>query len=446
MPSRLGEYIRNRGAIEADYLRRRGDISAQLGANLATIAGDTISGIVSAREQQKQQAEEKRKQSVSQQIREALKLTRDPETGTLDVAAAQREVMTIDPIEGLKVWETLDTVRRAEVAADMKKAEGIARAAKFLLTAPEPQRPQLYQQMRGRFAEEHGIPIESIPEQYDEQWIRQRLAETLPFTQAIEEMGKYAQSLHDTDGVDLEVEDEHGNLVKKRFTLADLQKGVVTRRAKKVEEKTPTNIEAAILDAEGQGDQARVDRLIALRSRLAAATREPNRPDQMNPRQVADLESRMRADLRRLDTSFTQNLRTLDRELNEGVIGPDEHSQRRFELEMERDEEQWLTENIFRRATGQPDVPPPSPPVRVRRGVGAPEPPATPPPSSTAPMGATPASAAPPRRGDIRLPSSSVQVPQAVTAVLANEPEGLYTLSDGSRWRKLPDGRIEPVK
>jgi hypothetical protein len=225
--SRIADLLRYRGQAEADAIRQQGAISANMGASIGGIVGQAAGQIAehTSPEAKAKRADAARTARTSEQIREALKLTRDPETGKLDMQAAAREVTAIDPVEGLKWWTMADAETKAQVAADMKKVEGIARSAMFLLSAPEPERPRLYAQMRAEFAQKHGIAPDALPAQYDENFIRKTLYETLPFAEAIEQMGKAAKDVADGK-FRVFVKGPNGEKVEKLVTPEDLMNGI----------------------------------------------------------------------------------------------------------------------------------------------------------------------------------------------------------------------------
>jgi hypothetical protein len=198
--ARLSDMIRYRGSREADAIREQGNISAHMwsgiGNNIANVTGQIAQAIGDrpAREAQAAAASvAKRSVDDDRQIREAGRLLINPETGELDTKALAREATYIDPIKGLEWWKVAKEEEKAKFAQAHELSKEIAKTAGFILTMPPPLRPEAYAAKRPEFAQRFGIPLESIPEQYDEQFLKEKVHEAKTFEQVVQEMGALAK-------------------------------------------------------------------------------------------------------------------------------------------------------------------------------------------------------------------------------------------------------------
>jgi hypothetical protein len=427
---RYADMIRMQGAQQADAIRENGNIQAQMWSNLGNTIASTVMGVAQVKQQDAAQAEQKRQAGVSQQIREALKLTRDPETGKLDLNAAAREVTTIDPIEGLKWWAMASDEEKQQTAQGLATIQGAAKTAAAFLSIPEQRRPSMWPQTRQAFAERHQVPIESIPEVWDpqtEMWLRDTLYKALPVAEAIEQMGKAAKGI--SEGTYRVFVNDGGKKVEKLVTAEDLTRGIEVWTDPK-DEKTPASFEAAIIAAQKSGDAAEVNRLIALQARSEANQRAPQTPKEdpkLTPGQLANIERDRMRDLREADRRFQEaNAATPPDNFDARAALTTAWDDEKRQINAQYDQILGKTSTApAPRAMPNPPVPPGPPPARAQATTGA-------------PIGSGTANAA-------------QNVPNEVVVFLKDQPGGkVYTLRDPGgnevRFLKHPDGRVERVQ
>jgi hypothetical protein len=426
---RYADMIRMQGAQQADAIRENGNIQAQMWSNLGNTIASTVMGVAQVKQQDAAQAEQKRQAGVSQQIREALKLTRDPETGKLDLNAAAREVTTIDPIEGLKWWAMASDEEKQQTAQGLATIQGAAKTAAAFLSIPEQRRPSMWPQTRQAFAERHQVPIETIPEVWDpntELWLRDTLYKALPVAEAIEQMGKAAKGI--SEGTYRVFVNDGGKKVEKLVTAEDLMRGIEVWTEPK-EDKPPTSFEAAILAARAAGDTAEVNKLLADQARFEGNQRTPKDPKDPAPaltkKDRNEIDRWKLTELNKAEADFAQATKQF---VEDGIQIPPHlitaHEQRKAAI-------QATYQSQLGVPAGQPAAMP-----------NPPAPPGAPPPArAQAPTGAPIGSG---------TANAAQNVPNEVVQFLQNQPGGkVYTLLDPGgnevRFLKHADGRVERV-
>lgn len=163
----------------------------------------------------------------------------------------------VGPERGVKIVDGLSALRK-HAQGEYEDTQKLVRNVLLGVAAlPEGIRAESYPSIRGTLIQRGVISEQDAPAEYDPQWF----AQALKFGQEPEKVGTTTVDVRNPDGSTTKkiVENRPGQ----EFTSA----------APPV--PAPTNIEAAILDAQRKGDGAEVRRLLNLKGQVTAAGRAP---------------------------------------------------------------------------------------------------------------------------------------------------------------------------
>jgi len=173
---RMSELARRRGNDQAALILRQGDISANLGQQLAGIAGQAAGAIgqyqAEAPQRKAAQADAERLKAMDQALRESI----DPQTGRIDFQSAAQRITPIDPMAALQLWDKADSAQKqAVIQASELAGEAAQKAGSLLLRYQQMSPPEAqaeYDQLRA-YAVEKRIPgADQMPEQFNAPFLR----------------------------------------------------------------------------------------------------------------------------------------------------------------------------------------------------------------------------------------------------------------------------------
>lgn len=197
---RISDLLRYAGASQADYELQRGQIAANLGSNLAHLAGSTMSGLLEyAAGKPRREAEalalQARKDEIgrAQAVSDAIaKTPLDEMTGRPNAQRIAEEVMRIDPEKALAWWAAADEQQKAQLLTEKMRTEDLARRlASFEVTAKKlapPARQELWTKERMDAIESGVATPEQVPEQYSPAFVKRTLNQVLPIADVMKQL------------------------------------------------------------------------------------------------------------------------------------------------------------------------------------------------------------------------------------------------------------------
>ena len=412
--SRVSDAIRQRGANEARAIREQGNITAQMVAGVGGMIGGSLAEIGRARKQKpidEHQARLLKRQETdldkADAIDAALKDTVDPATGKPDLKAAAKAVSKIDPIEGLKFWQSAKDEEKVKVLEDKVKAEEVAKfAAGLLVTIKKtagPMQQQVYEDAAVEAAQRWPDMNEQIPPRLNMAWLERTARSASSSAQLLGELTKIGE---DNDLVPVVIPNAEGKPVQTTRTKGELR----TNPAPVYERPTnqPTNLEDDLRAAHAKGDQREVQRILSLMRQKADAGRAPDSGQSADvtraqksqaERWKMDHLSKAEDDFTKATAQFTESGMAIPPELIR------KHEDNKQAIQRSYEQQLGVPSGGGRPAPAAPPAPPPPAAPAAKVAAGTPAPP-------------------------------------DLVAFLKGEPPGVIVLDDGSRWVKHSDGRI----
>jgi len=165
------------------------------------------------------------------------------------------------PQDGAVILKGLSALKEQEFKTEAQVYDNIASTTGALLKLPEALRPDAYRLLRESYIKK-GIPEDQIAPEYSLEAVQQYQQQALSAKEQIE----LGQPKLTSVAPGASVIDERNPQAGPVYTAPER------------EPAPPSNLDAAILDAERRGDQVAVERYMGLKERVAKAGRPPQQP------------------------------------------------------------------------------------------------------------------------------------------------------------------------
>ncbi len=192
--ARMSDLMRAEAAANADAQYARAAASAQMWNGIGQAVGGGLQQIGQQQLQQERDAPKRELQDL--QLREAktdvenrrkitdvLKLTRNPDTGEIDMRQAAREIGSFAPEEAQKFLGAAKEQDKFALLENKGRLERLGQLAGAALIdaehVPPPQRPALFQAFAQRAVEQGLVKPEDIPQNLSESFVRQTFLSSL---------------------------------------------------------------------------------------------------------------------------------------------------------------------------------------------------------------------------------------------------------------------------
>ena len=194
---RMSDLMRYASQQQADLALRKGDIAANLGANLANIAGQTIQGITQyyGEKPQREAAAlevQQRKDAMGREnaIRDVTRLVPPGEDGRPNLKQIAAEIQKIDPEKAMAWYQAADEQTKQQVQLEHQRTESLARflvgfdadAAKM----PPPARQEAWSAIRQQAIDAGVAKAEDIPQTYSPAFTKTALSAVLPLKELLD--------------------------------------------------------------------------------------------------------------------------------------------------------------------------------------------------------------------------------------------------------------------
>jgi hypothetical protein len=197
--ARMSDLMREDAAIRGETEMRAADASAQMAQNI----GNTVAGVATnwarteeerpRRELQAAQAEQATSELDSRRKTiEVLKLTRNPETGEIDLRQAAKEIGTYDPLKAQEFLQAAGEEDKAALLQNKQRVDALGQLAGSTLLAlqyaPPPERPAMIQQAIDQAVSQGLVDPKDIPENPTEAWLQKSFRQVLSVADIAEQL------------------------------------------------------------------------------------------------------------------------------------------------------------------------------------------------------------------------------------------------------------------